>query len=668
MSDALPSLNSSALSPDAPALLWAPSEQQNRNTAFAAYLDWLRRERGLDFSGYRETWEWSSTEIEAFWSSIWDFFQILSSHPPDTILVERKMPGAQWFPGVELSYAEHIFRNRSDDRPALLFQSERHPLREVSWAELSAQVASVAAGLREMGVEKGDRVVAYLPNIPEAVVAFLASASLGAIYSSCSPDFGTQSVVERFRQIEPKVLFAVDGYSYGGKSHDRLEVLAELQRSLPSLQHTVLVPYLDRASHADGTRRWDELLGRDAELVFERVPFDHPLWILYSSGTTGAPKAIVHGHGGIVLEHLKALVIQADVKPADRFFWFTTTGWMMWNLLVSGLLTGCSIVLYDGSPAHPDQEVLWKLAERARVTRFGGSPTFYANSMKAGLIPGKHFDLSSLRTIGATGSPLPSEGFRWIYSAVKDDIWLTSSSGGTDVATAFVGGCPTLPLYEGELQGPALGVRVQAFDPEGRPVVEEVGELVVTEPMPSMPLFFWNDPDGSRYHESYFDMYPGIWRHGDWIRFSSRGTSVIYGRSDSTLNRQGVRIGTAEIYRAVESVPGVVDSLVIGVEQPGGGYYMPLFVVLEEGRELDVSMEDAIRQQIRTMFTARHVPDEIVEAPAIPRTLSGKKLEVPIKKILLGSAPEKVANIGSLANPESLRFFVEFARRRAAGS
>jgi acetoacetyl-CoA synthetase len=647
-------------------VLWEPSRAVNRWTNFARWLAWLRRERGLAFEGYLEAWEWSTRSIEDFWGSLWDFFEVRASRPYDCVLPDRRMPGARWFPGARLNYAEHVFRHPPSDRPALLFASERQPLHATSWPELRRQVGAAAAALREMGVGPGDRVVGYLPNTPHAVVALLASASLGAIWSSCSPDFGTQGVVERFRQIEPRVLIAVDGYPYNGKPVGRLPVVAELRGALPSVAHTVLVPYLDPGAELSGTTRWEELLARDAELSFEQVPFDHPLWVLYSSGTTGLPKAIVQGHGGILLEHLKALVLQCDVKPEDRLFWFTTTGWMMWNLQVGGLLTGCTCVLYDGSPSWPDLGTLWRLAQDARIDRFGASAGFYGACMKVGLEPGERFDLSALRALGSTGSPLPPETFRWVYRSVKRDVWLASTSGGTDVCSSFLSACPWTPVREGELQGPALGVAVRAFDEGGRAVVDQVGELVITEPMPSMPLRFWDDPGDVRYRESYFEMYPGVWRHGDWIRIGAHGGAVISGRSDSTLNRQGVRIGSSEIYRAVEALPEVLDSLVVGVETAGGGYRMPLFVVLREGVDLDEALRERIRRQIRSSFTPRHVPDEIVQAPAVPRTLSGKKLEVPIKRLLLGERLERVVNPGSVANPEVLEFFERYAGRGRA--
>ncbi len=514
----------------------------------------------------------------------------------------------------------------------------------------------------------GDRVVAYLPNITEAVAGFLATASIGAIWSSCSPDFGAGSVVDRFAQIEPKVLLCVDGYRYGGKDFDRRDVLAGLQAEIPSLEHTVVIPYLDpeaEISALSGAITWDELLerGAGASLEFDRVSFDHPLWVLYSSGTTGLPKPIVHSQGGILIEHLKKLCLHVDLADGDRLFWFTTTGWMMWNFLVSGLLSPASIVLYDGNPGYPDMNVLWQLAADAGVTTFGTSASFVAACMKEGVEPGAGRDLSALRALGSTGSPLSPEGFDWIYEHLGEDTWLFSTSGGTDVCTAFVGGVPLLPVYRGELQGRALGARVEAWNEDGNPVVDEVGELVIAEPMPSMPVFFWGDDDGSRYHSSYFEHFPGVWRHGDWIEITSRGTAVIYGRSDSTINRQGVRMGTSEIYRAVAGIDDVVDALVVDLPRAGTEGWMPLFVVLREGVELNEELTREIKGRIRIQCSPRHVPNEVVQIAEVPRTLSGKVLEVPVKRILMGTPAEKAASRDSLANPAALDWFTEYARR-----
>lgn len=651
-------------------LLWQPSEAFKEQTTITRYLRWLERERGLRFASYHQLWQWSVTDLEGFWSSIWDFFGVIASHPYDAVLGDRRMPGTQWFPGARLNYAEHTFKHAADDRPALMFQSERNPLTEMSWGELRRQVTAVAAALREMDVRTGDRVVAYMPNIPETVVAFLACASLGAVWSSCSPDFGTRSVIDRFAQIEPRVLFAVDGYQYGGKAFDRREVVAELQRSLPTLQRTVLVPYLDRDTQTGTLERavlWGDVLRTEATtLSFEQVPFEHPLWILYSSGTTGLPKPIVQGQGGILLEHLKVGGLHHDLTEKDRFFWFTTTGWMMWNFLLGGLLAGSTILLYDGSAGFPDLGVLWDFAARTGMTVFGTSAPYLLSCQRAGITPGATYDLSKLMCVGSTGAPLPPEGFAWVYEEVKRDLWLASVSGGTDVCTAFLAGSPLLPVRAGELQCRALGAKVEAFDESGHPVVNEVGELVISEPMPSMPLYFWNDPEGKRYRESYFDVYPGVWRHGDWIKITEHGGAHIYGRSDSTLNRMGVRMGTSELYRVVESIPEIVDSLVLGVEQPGGGYYMPLFVVLREGATVDETLVATIRRRISTELSPRHVPDEVIQVPEVPRTLNGKKMEVPIKKLLLGVPAEKALNPGSVVNPQAIEFFVELAKARTA--
>ncbi|HKH15726.1 MAG TPA: acetoacetate--CoA ligase [Solirubrobacterales bacterium] len=651
-------------------LLWEPSAGIVERATMTRYMRWLADERGLAFDDYESLWEWSATEIEGFWASVWDFFEVEASAPSSEVLPDRTMPGATWFPGAQLSYPQHIFRGTGEADIAVLHASELRDLGEVTWGELREQVAQAAAGLRALGVERGDRVVAYMPNIPETLVAFLATASIGAVWSSCSPDFGAASVVDRFAQIEPKVLICVDGYRYNGRDFDRLDTIAGLQAAMPTLEHTVVLPYFvpdPDISHLDNAIAWDELLesGRGAGLEFEQVPFDHPLWVLYSSGTTGLPKAIVQGHGGILLEHLKKLHLHVDAQEGDRLFWFTTTGWMMWNFLVGGLLTPASIVLYDGSPGHPDMDVLWDLAERTGMTCFGTSASYIAACMKAGIEPGAERDLSRLRSVGSTGSPLSPEGFEWIYEHVGRDTWLFSTSGGTDVCTAFVGGVPLLPVYRGELQGRSLGAKVEAFDEDGNSILDEVGELVITEPMPSMPLYLWGDDDGSRYRASYFEQYPGVWRHGDWIEITSRGTAVIYGRSDSTINRQGVRMGTSEIYRAVEGVPEVVDSLVVDIPRPGTEGWMPLFVVLADGETLDEELTTEIKRRIRQLCSPRHVPDVIYQIAEVPRTLSGKVLEVPVKRILTGTPPERAASRDSLANPGSLDYFVELAGKLA---
>jgi acetoacetyl-CoA synthetase len=648
-------------------LLWEPSAQDIEGAALTRYMSWLEETRGLRFAGYDELWKWSVTQLEDFWASIWDFCEVQAATPYERVLGRREMPGAQWFPGARLNYAGHVFAHARGGEPAIVARSEARVPVTLSWDELADAVARVSTGLRQLGVEPGDRVVAYMPNIPEAVIAFLACASIGATWSSCSPDFGVRSVVDRFSQIEPKVLFAVDGYRYGGRDFDRLDTVAELQREMPSLERSVLLPYLRDSLEGErlsGSVTWEELTAGDPEeLAFEPLDFDHPLWVLYSSGTTGLPKAIVQGHGGILLEQLKKGFLHLDCGPGDRMFWFTTTGWMMWNFLVGTLLTGATIVLYDGNPGHPDMDVLWDLAEEVGITCFGTSASYVGSCLKAGVQPRRGRELSDLRSLGSTGSPLSPEGFEWVYDQVKGDVWLFSTSGGTDVCTAFVGGCPLLPVHLGELQCRALGCAVAAWDEQGQPLVGEVGELVITQPMPSMPLYFWNDPDGQRYRESYFAMYPGVWRHGDWIEITERGTAVIYGRSDSTINRGGIRMGTSEIYRAVLALPEVVDALVVDLPREHGDSHMPLFVVLAEGAELDEALVGRIRARIREDCSPRHVPDEVHAVTEVPRTLSGKVLEVPVKRILMGIPVDSAASRDALANPHALDPFVEMAAR-----
>jgi acetoacetyl-CoA synthetase len=655
---------------ETPEILWRPTAAAVESSNLTRYIDWLRAERGVDVAAYPELWRWSVDDLEAFWNSILDHFEVAYDGERTVALASREMPGAEWFPGIRLNWAERAFANKDDDQVAILHASELRGLEEITWGELRAKVAAVAGGLRSLGVEKGDRVVAYLPNVAEATIAFLATASIGAIWSSASPDFGAGSLIDRFAQIEPKVLIAVDGYRYGGKDFDRTPVVAQLQEAMPSLEHTVLLPYLDpEATATSGAAelrdviRWDDLLveGEGSELTFERVPFDHPLWVLYSSGTTGLPKAIVQGQGGILLEQLKKMHLHADAHPGDRLFWFTTTGWMMWNFIVSGLLTEAAIVLYDGNPGYPDMGALWDLAEEAGVTMFGTSAAYIAACMKAGVEPGDGRDLSRLRSVGSTGSPLAPEGFDWIYEHVGSDTWLFSTSGGTDLCTAFVGGVPTLPVYRGELQARALGADVEAWDHDGHPLIGEVGELVITEPMPSMPLFLWGDSDGSRLRESYFEMFPGTWRHGDWIEITERGTAIIHGRSDSTINRGGIRIGTAEIYRAVLASEEITDALVVDLPKEGTDGVIELFVVLREGATLDDDLKKTLARSIRERTSPRHVPDQVTAIAAVPRTLSGKVVEVPVKRILMGADPGKVVSRDSLANPEALDYFVELA-------
>jgi acetoacetyl-CoA synthetase len=646
-----------------PTRLWEPEQAQIDASRLSAYLRWLEREHGLEFGSYTELWEWSVTELETFWASLWEYFGVRASRPYEAVCPERAMPGTRWFPGARLSYAEHIFAGKQPDAVALVHSSELRPLRETRWEQLEAETAAFASGLRSLGVGPGDRVVAYLPNIEEAVTAFLACASIGAIWSSCSPDFGVKAVVDRFAQIQPKVLLAVDGYRYGGLDHDRLGAVARIRTGLPGLEHTVLLPYLDERSVLGGARSWSELTTEhEAGLGFEQLPFEHPLWVLHSSGTTGLPKAIVHSQGGILLEHLKLLHLHFDARPGDRLFWFTTTGWMMWNLLVGGLLTEAPIVLYDGSPAYPGLDVLWQLAADAGITCFGTSAAYLSSCLEAGFEPRAGRDLPRLRSVGSTGSPLSPEAFRWVYDNVGAGTWLFSMSGGTDVCTAFVGGVPTLPVYEGELQARALGANVEAFDEDGAPLIDQVGELVLTAPLPSMPTGIWGDEDGTRYRESYFEMYPGVWRHGDWIEITSRGTAIISGRSDSTINRGGVRIGTSELYRAVVSLPEVKDALVVDLTWPGAAGWIVLFVVLGGGALLDDALRGRIAARLREDCSPRHVPDEVRQVGAVPRTISGKLLEVPVKRILMGADPAAVVSRDSLADPAALDLFVELAR------
>jgi acetoacetyl-CoA synthetase len=598
---------------------------------------------------------------------VWDFFDVRADGTSVPVLGNWDMPGARWFPNAGLNYAEHVFRCASVDRPALIARSEDTGTHQVSWAELKRDTGALAARLRALGVGPGDRVASYMPNRPETVVAFLACASLGAIWSSCSPDMGASVVLDRFRQIEPKVLLAVDSYSYNGKIHDRREVVDELLQDLPTVRDVIHVagPICRAASHQPPAWRdrlgWAEVIRQDAELCFERLPFGHPLWIVYSSGTTGLPKAIVHSQGGIVLTHLKTMALQHDLRPADRLMFLGGTGWIVWNLQLGALLTGASIVLYDGNPAWPDKAAVWRFIDEQKVTLFGCGAAYLINCMKEGLRPCDLAPFHSLRAINATGSPLPVDAYRWVYDAVKSDLWLASISGGTDIASGFVACAPILPVTAGEIQCRELGVAAYAFNEAGQPIVDEVGELVVTRPMPSMPIFFWNDPEQRRYRESYFGMYPGVWRHGDWIRFTGRGTSVIYGRSDSTINRHGIRMGTAEIYRVVEELPEIRDSLVIDLEFLGRPSFMPLFVVLAPGEILDDALKFRITQQIRSKASARHVPDDIYQVVEIPRTLTGKKMEVPIRKLLLGASPEKVTSSDAMANPKSIGFFLRMA-------
>jgi acetoacetyl-CoA synthetase len=648
-----------------PDVLWRPTPAAVAAATLSRYQDWLAARRlGPASRDYAALWAWSVDELETFWRSVWDFFEVQADGSPARVLGRRAMPGAQWFPETRLNYAEHVFRHATDARDALIARAEGEPVRGLSWARLRRDVGALAATLRRLGIGAGDRVAAFMPSRPEAVVAFLACASIGAIWSSCSPDMGLSVLGDRFGQIEPRLLLAVDGYRYNGQPHARAEVVSQLLDALPSVEHVIHVPGPDAAGHVPHWRQclsWDEALAADAPLAFERLPFDHPLWIVYSSGTTGLPKAIVHSHGGIVLTHQKTMALQHDVRPGDRVVFLGGTGWIVWNLLLGSLLVGGVPVLYDGNPAWPDAQALWRFLDEQRVSLFGCGAAYLVNSHKQGLRPIEFAALPALRAINATGSPLPAESFRWVYDSIKRDVWLASISGGTDIASGFVACAPGLPVRAGEIQCRELGVAAYAFDERGRAVVGEVGELVVTQPMPSMPVYFWNDPGQRRYRESYFEMFPGVWRHGDWIRFTPEGASVIFGRSDSTINRYGIRMGTAEIYRVVEALPEVADSLVVDLEYLGRPSFLPLFVVLRAGIALDDGLRARITGAIRQQASARHVPDAVYPVEEIPRTLTGKKMEVPVRRLLLGAAVGEVAHPDAMANPRSLDFFVRLA-------
>lgn len=644
-----------------PKLLWSPSDALKKNANVARYMEWLKANRGLSFDDYHELWQWSVDYENEFWKSIWEYFNIQYDGNFSAVVSTDPMPHTKWFSGTRLNYAEHIFQKRNHLHPAIIFRSENSGIEEITWQALESQVASLQKFLIDNDITSGDRIVGYLPCVPEATISFLAANALGAIWSSCSPDFGTNAVIDRFAQIEPKVLIAVDEYRYGGKTFDKKEVINELVNAIPSIEFVIVIAK-NKVDAKKPTHLWNVVTNNQKwKIKFNRVPFEHPMWVLYSSGTTGLPKAIMHSHGGILLEQLKYGTFHNDFREGENCFWYTTTGWMMWNYIHGSLLAGGTMVLYDGSPAYPDLNVLWKFIEEANINHFGTSAGFILANIKADIKPSEN-NLTSLRSIGSTGSTLPPEGFDWIYKNVKSDLWLASMSGGTDVCSAFVGGIPMWPVYSGEIQCRALGCKLEAFDEDGKPVIEEVGEMVITKPMPSMPVSFWNDADFKRYEESYFEMYPGIWRHGDWTQITPRHGVVIYGRSDATLNRGGIRIGTSEIYRAVDKVKEVKDSLIICIEKDGGEFWMPLFVVMQDGVSLTEEIKKKINQTIRSEYTPRHVPDEIISAPDIPYTISGKKTETPVKKVLMGKDPKKVVNAGALKNPESMEFYISLVK------
>lgn len=638
--------------------LWQPTERYIEDSNLKKYENWLLKNKGLKFENYQQIWQWSVENLEDFWESLWQFFDVKSHSPYKTVLQSsNEMLESRWFVGATLNYAEHVFRNKTTDYPAIIFKSEVQPTVEISWDELENQVVAIQQYLIKKGIQKGDRIVGYLANTPETVAIFLAVNSLGAIWSCCSPDFGVDSIVDRFQQIEPKILFTCTGYHYGSKYFDKSQVVSDLSTKLISLDDVVVI----------GESKWNEIIAQPtaSELIFTPVEFSHPIWVLYSSGTTGKPKAITHSTGGNLIEHLKALVIHQNVSTGERFSWYTTTGWMMWNYAISSLLCGATLCIYDGSPGYPNMNVLWEFVRQNRINHFGSGAAFYIGCMKnlewdnEQAIELKKY----LKTIGSTGSPLPPEAFKWIYEKVSANVQLISLSGGTDVCSAFIGGSPYLPVYEGEMQCFTLGSAIEAWNDEGKPVENEVGELIITQPMPSMPIFFWNDTDNQRYRSSYFEKYPKVWCHGDWIKTTENKGVVIYGRSDATLNRDGVRIGTAEIYNAVESLPFIKDSVVVCIEKSDGSSSMPLFVVLNNGESLDDEKIMAIKRILRTQYSPRHVPDAIFEVTDIPYTISGKKMEMPIKKILMRTPLEKAVSLDTMRNPDSIQWFVNYIEK-----
>ena len=643
-------------------LSWEPTEVFSSSSVLARYLAWLEISRGEVIKDYHELLRWSTTSVEDFWESVWQFFGVRSHQPYTAVRGEEGMPGTQWFPGATLNYAEHAL-SHDLETPAVIGLSEAGDPVELSWEDLRGQVGAVAAWLSDHGVVRGDRVVGYLPNIPATVVGFLACASIGAIWSSCAQEYSAHGAADRFGQLDPVVLIAADGYHYAGKEHARGEQVKELLQLLPTVRATLLVNNIGHASGEPGMEYFEDVIDVPSPPSYASLPFDHPLWVLYSSGTTGRPKGIVQGHGGITLEQLKLIGFHLNVQPGSRFLWFTTTSWMMWNVQVSGLLLGATVVLYDGSPTWPDQSALWRLAAETRLDFLGASAAYLLACQKAGLRPGTDFDLGALSALGSTGSPLPASCYDWVYESLPQ-VWLNAISGGTDICSAFAGGVPTLPIHAGEMQSPLLGVAMEAWDPDGNALVGNVGELVVTRPMPSMPLYFWDDADGSRYHDAYFSTYPGVWRHGDWVTITTDGGVIIHGRSDATMNRFGVRMGSAEIYEVVEQLDDVQDALVVGIEQDDGGYWMPLFVTTREGRSGSPDLADLIRTVIRTSVSPRHVPDEVIFVSVLPRTLSGKRLEVPVKRILQGVNIDEAANANSVDRPEALRWFADFAAHR----
>jgi acetoacetyl-CoA synthetase len=650
--------------------LWSPSTPWIEQANMTLFMHWLHDKKGLEFDRYHDVWAWSTKQLETFWKYLTEYLKVDITPVSSSPLSSFKMPGVKWFEGSKVNYTRQLFKKYNDHHPAIIERTEIRETTHYTWSKLHKDVAALNGYLIEKGIQKGDRVVGFMPNVYETVVAFLAVASIGAIWSGCSPDFGSESVIERFKQIEPKLLIAADGYSYGGKQFDRTEIVSSIVEQIPSLEGVIAFHYIGKEfttlNHLSFITDWDSAVAReDKSITYTEVEFNDPLWILYSSGTTGRPKAITQSQGGIIIEHLKYLTLHSDVKPGSRFFWYTTTGWMMWNFVMGSLLSGATAVLYDGSPGYPDLSVLWNFAEEINMETFGTSAAYIMACRKAGIMPGNKFDLSALRSIGSTGSPLPISGFEWVYKYVKKDLWLNSVSGGTDICSVFTGGVPILPVYPGEIQCRALGAAVQSYDENGNSIVEEVGEMVIEKPMPSMPIFFWNDPNYKRYTGSYFDLYPHVWRHGDWLKITSSGGAVISGRSDATLNRGGIRIGTAEIYGTVEKLDEVKDSLIVGIELEDGEYYLPMFIQLFDQNSLSGILIERIKNTLRKQFSPRHVPDEIIAIPEIPYTLSGKKMETPVKRFLAGGRLEDVVNLDAMRNPQSMNFFIEFRKAKS---
>jgi acetoacetyl-CoA synthetase len=645
-------------------ILWTPSQDFIEGSHLKAFMNWLKKSRSKNFRNYQELHDWSVTYVAEFWQCVYDYFEV-SDHGNPEFVCKGEMPSVSWFGGSKLNYAEHLLRYKEGEEPAIIHASEIHETAYISWSELRKKVASFQQFLIKSGVSKGDRVAAYMTNTPEATIAFIATVGLGAIWSSCSPDFGISSVVDRFEQIEPTVLIAANGYTYNGKKYLRMEEVRNLQKALPTLKKTVVVEFLPNQGPIENTTSWQDSVSFEAyDPIFVHVDFMHPIWVLYSSGTTGKPKAITHCHGGILLEHLKYMAFHNDVHPGEKFFWYSTTGWMMWNFTQAALLMGASIVLYEGSPAFPNMSSLWILAEKEGIHHFGTSAPFLIACMKKDLDVKSMYSLTKLRSIGSTGAPLPPEAFEYVYAHVKSNVWLCSMAGGTDVCTAFVGGTPLESVYAGEIQCRALACDLVAYSEEGKAVVNELGEMVIRKPMPSMPVYFWNDHDNERYISSYFDVFPGMWRHGDWIKINEKGALVIYGRSDATLNRQGVRIGTAEIYSSVNKIEEITDSLVVNIEKEDGSHYMPLFIVLAEGLSLNDKIRNRLSKQLKTDYSPRHVPDEVIPVNEIPYTISGKKMEAPVKKILMGMSPDQSLSKDAMKNPGAMDFFIDFYKRQ----